>query len=428
MNWNIGLDKQMLDTIAIETPKYILVACGVLGFHFKKSKWNILAVIYCIIGLLGLYNPLMETIFYRTMWCVVFILSCLDGKILKRIQCSILAQVIIDFVDAFIIGDTYCYLLKIPFDNKPLIHSVIIDSIGIIFWLMVVVAVRKYRKTIRECFDSISLGAYFLIVGIILEISVLRTLLHFDDEGEFHGIVIKAFIADTVIMMISFFLLTFIILKTFYMKRYLEKVNSSNTIIISKQQKYYEDVIRKDEKMKAFRHDVQKHLRTINMLCEDGNVEKIKEYTGELVDEYQRNIYQYTGNKIADYFVNDIVNQYGNDELKYSIHGRFPDEIGVSQSDFCVLIGNLFENVKEALEKVEGERTLNIIIRNFNGHIIINVENSSIPKDSEHTDTDKADTDSHGYGIRNMRNVVEKNGGEITFSQNNGVFRTEIII
>ena len=105
--------------------------------------------------------------------------------------------------------------------------------------------------------------------------------------------------------------------------------------------------------------------------------------------------------------------------------GQFPVSLRVSNSDLCILIGNVLENAKEALEKVKENRQLRITVRNFQGRIFLQVCNTFLDETVD-LKTSKKDREKHGYGIDNMRGVVREYGGDISFRTENGMFVVEI--
>ena len=90
----------------------------------------------------------------------------------------------------------------------------------------------------------------------------------------------------------------------------------------------------------------------------------------------------------------------------------------LSTGDLCSLFGNAIENAIEAAGKVADpdNRNVSLQVRENRGMLIITVENSylgdvkvedGLPKSS------KGDDENHGFGIKSIRNVAEKYGGEM---------------
>ena len=91
----------------------------------------------------------------------------------------------------------------------------------------------------------------------------------------------------------------------------------------------------------------------------------------------------------------------------------------LSTGDLCALFGNAVENAIEAVSRVPDtdSRSISLQVRENRGMLVITVENSylgdvtiadGLPKSS------KDDEQNHGFGIRSIRNVAEKYGGQIS--------------
>ena len=81
--------------------------------------------------------------------------------------------------------------------------------------------------------------------------------------------------------------------------------------------------------------------------------------------------------------------------------------------DFCVLLSNLLDNAKEALEKVEGMRLIEMEVKRFQEKLYLTVSNNVADGQIDFGHTSKEDKLHHGYGVRNIRRVVEKYNGTV---------------
>ena len=53
------------------------------------------------------------------------------------------------------------------------------------------------------------------------------------------------------------------------------------------------------------------------------------------------------------------------ENFKFFLEGRFPEKIFLEDIDFCILMSNVLDNAKEALEKISDECVLQIEIKQF---------------------------------------------------------------
>ena len=120
--------------------------------------------------------------------------------------------------------------------------------------------------------------------------------------------------------------------------------------------------------------------------------------------------------------------QENGDDVKIQILGKFPQSVGIEQTDLCIILANSLDNVKEAFSRFEGKKELGITIQNHKKRIILKIENTSQPVDVKNINTSKKDKKNHGYGISNIRRVVDKYNGTMQIKYVDGRFLLEMLI
>ncbi len=102
----------------------------------------------------------------------------------------------------------------------------------------------------------------------------------------------------------------------------------------------------------------------------------------------------------------------------------------MKSSDFLSLFGNILDNAIEAVQNFPTEkRTISLRIGERNGSIFIHAENpcgelrfrDGLPQ------TTKADKAYHGFGVRSIRYIVKKYGGEVSMYTEGGKFHVDIL-
>ena len=98
--------------------------------------------------------------------------------------------------------------------------------------------------------------------------------------------------------------------------------------------------------------------------------------------------------------------------------------------DEYTLFGNALDNAVEAVEKLpENERRIDLQIRPAAGMTLLKLSNpysGTVITDGETLKTSKADSDYHGFGVRNIRSIAEKYGGIVKIDTADGVFALQI--
>lgn len=197
------------------------------------------------------------------------------------------------------------------------------------------------------------------------------------------------------------------------------------------EKKVYEERFQKNEEIQKFRHDMKKHMKIIHQLCgdldpKDVQIERLKEYVNKFLDTYPEQVTVYTGNVISDYFISELIFKLSqNSKFQYDIIGKLPEKMKVSDADLSILLGNALDNATDELIQIEGECYFEISFKNYKDNIMINIKNS---KADPNIRTIKEASDGHGYGIKNMREVVKRYNGTLEIIETEDSFCVDIFI
>ena len=95
------------------------------------------------------------------------------------------------------------------------------------------------------------------------------------------------------------------------------------------------------------------------------------------------------------------------------------------------LFGNLTDNAIEAVKDLPVEkRTISLSIREVRGFLSVNIHNlyeGSLAFENGLPVTTKADAANHGYGMKSVRMICLKYGGEMTVKADGGAFNLNLI-
>ena len=118
-----------------------------------------------------------------------------------------------------------------------------------------------------------------------------------------------------------------------------------------------------------------------------------------------------------------------NIEVREQYGKKFPGLDTEGLMDWCVLLGNLWDNALEGCNRVEGKKWIQFSVKREGQAISVKMENSCLANlDVKHLLTMKADRSMHGIGLKNIRYVVNKYDGVMEYGCKDGVFSTQIII
>lgn len=183
--------------------------------------------------------------------------------------------------------------------------------------------------------------------------------------------------------------------------------------------------------MQAVRHDVQNQLLTLYGYIESGKNKQAKEYIERLTERHLPHFQKMvaTKNDAFDAIVNAKTMICSQNHIFTEIHAE-PDSIDIFDPvDTGILFGNLFDNAIEAAQHT-GDKMILLNVRMQGDYLSICMENSFNPCHSDTTlHTTKKDGAMHGFGIKNVKKVVEKYDGMIQlFEEDTGLFCCDILL
>lgn len=95
------------------------------------------------------------------------------------------------------------------------------------------------------------------------------------------------------------------------------------------------------------------------------------------------------------------------------------DITGIDDMDLYILLENLCDNAIEAAAQ-SNNPTIKLQISEDNGNLCIYIGNTTsdnVLKNNPHMNTTKKDKNMHGFGIMNIRDIIDKYNGTINYEQ-----------
>ena len=209
----------------------------------------------------------------------------------------------------------------------------------------------------------------------------------------------------------------------FQMNRYKEENERARQQLLAQYRLFLAEK-ENSEKLKALSHDMKNHLNTLAAMSGAGEA---REYARELSKGIRDLDPPFlTGSHTLDalLMVKKADCEQKGIELTCFVHLVHPEVL--SSMEICTLFGNCLDN---AIEAASDPRVSNPYIHlsggEINGNMVVRIRNpyvhTLLPKNGAF-DTTKAERELHGYGLINIRHIVEQRGGTVTFRTEDGVF------
>ncbi len=184
-----------------------------------------------------------------------------------------------------------------------------------------------------------------------------------------------------------------------------------------------------DNRISKIRHDFKNHMIvTKSYIYENKNDLAINYINTVINNMYSPKRIVNSGNMVIDSIINYKLKEELN--IDYQIKAKVPEKLFISDYHISIILGNLIDNALNALSKLE-DRKLNIVIEYNRGLIYIMCENTFvglIERDGERILSTNRDKDNHGFGISNIREVVNLYNGDLNIETHNNIFRVDIIL
>ena len=186
------------------------------------------------------------------------------------------------------------------------------------------------------------------------------------------------------------------------------------------EKEYYEAQVKYINEIRSIRHDIQAHMIVLQYYLESENYEKAKAYLGEMKRNQQRDglLFPDTGHDLVNAIVNDIL-ACSQKEILFEVSGLLPPCFSMTEYDTCTLFANAFSNACEACEKLEKIKpVIRMEVQETKDTCTIVISNPiewKVKTDKTGLLTTKEDKEHHGFGVKNMVQVVKKYEGNIEF-------------
>lgn len=198
------------------------------------------------------------------------------------------------------------------------------------------------------------------------------------------------------------------------------------------QKKHHKLLLENAEMVKAQRHDLRHQLAVIRSYSENEDKSMLISYLDTLIAEIPSEHGTIYCENIA---VNAIVSHYAALAEKYgvelTIKLNIPEHIEqISDSNLCVILGNLFENAIEACSHMtEGHKFIRLHSRLQYETLSITMDNSFdgkfIEKDGKLVSRKREEI---GTGLTSVTSVAEKHGGGARFEADGLVFLSSVYV
>lgn len=239
---------------------------------------------------------------------------------------------------------------------------------------------------------------------------------------------------DRIILGLVSMLILFFTFLNFYLLNHISKNYKlkSESIMANKEKELYMAQILNSQKylqnISEIKHNINNQLLCVENLIDENKYLEAKRICRSINNNMRVNTHFYkSGNVYLDAILNIVKEKVNAKNIKLNVN--YCDNLKfIDGYDLAVIIGNLADNAIEALEN-EQKKELNIDIIQKGGYVILSVQNyctKSVLTINSKLTTNKQDKLNHGFGLKSVKKIIKKYGGDISFFKECNYFYVNI--
>ncbi len=208
------------------------------------------------------------------------------------------------------------------------------------------------------------------------------------------------------------------------------RLEQENQLLRAESQRYHE-LNEYMNQTRTLRHDFRQHLRVITELSRRRQYDQLEEYLGQFEADVGEERTRYCANPAVDAIVAHYAHRAETAGARLEASVSLPERLPVSETDACVLLGNLIENALNAVAALPRDRREIRVMLSLCSQAMIglSVEN---PYAGElvlgENGLPGAAQPEHGIGLLSARAIVNRCHGTMQVDTSGGVFRVSVIL
>lgn len=199
---------------------------------------------------------------------------------------------------------------------------------------------------------------------------------------------------------------------------------------VSYRNEYYQDMELYQEQIHDIRHDMKNRLTGLLDATEHGEGSLLKEKLQEILGDISlAEDIIYSANPVLNSILKVKGAKAKERGIRFKVNTLIPQKVSIEIGDMGVLFGNLLDNAIEACSNVEQEkRFITVEVKYQEEKLLLKLVNSKHPEENLSMTTTKRNKRKHGRGMRLVRKVAEKYGGNLLVHDNGETFEADLLL
>lgn len=284
----------------------------------------------------------------------------------------------------------------------------------------------SYVVYVKKIFRNIELGKVYWIVFLILFfIATCVSYLIFwtlDQINDPNYNLLAMFC--TLGLYISTFLAFYLFARTQHQNqiiRYQEQAEQQMRF----QLQHMDETILSQNKLRAMRHDMNSHLIALKSFFDARDFKGGSRYIENLDTQFQQAALSVTtGNNALDSVLSAKRSLAESKGIAFHTKIKIQENLPIAPEDCSIIFGNALDNALEACERLPADagKSINLFLQQDATTIFCKITNTAPPNTEKTFLTSKADKVNHGFGMKNIKEALEKYPSLYNFKQQENQF------
>ncbi len=193
---------------------------------------------------------------------------------------------------------------------------------------------------------------------------------------------------------------------------------------------YYQNLAVRQELSSKELHDLKNVAFALDSLIQTNDMkakEKISELCGIIQDSETKS---YMGISSIDYLIESKRREAECLGIDFTVTSCIDSESKTDPIELCVIFGNLLDNAIEGSVMAEGKKYINLQLNSIEHYIKMQLINSceDTIKIEKSKKTSKDNDCIHGFGIKNVKEIISEQNGLYSAGKQNGEYVVEVLI
>lgn len=242
------------------------------------------------------------------------------------------------------------------------------------------------------------------------------------------------------VMMLPIIFLTVLTVAFFFLFDHILRLQQEQQSIealqwqLEQEREYHDILLEKQQQFQGLRHDMKEHFTAIASLIDLKQYDKARRYAEKQVGKLELTAVVRTGDPLVDTILTikaDAAQKLGID-FQCHVFADLQTTL-IAPDDLASLFSNILNNALEAAAQVIEREKRQIICKllqegQFLRITVVNTASHDVVIKNNMLLTTKSDKALHGYGLKLIRQIVEKYGGAYTLSCQDQTFTIDILL